>query len=691
MAGKILQFRVVKGIDLTEDSRIRDPEAFKEISNLYPKEVGALVKRPGSTVLAGATTSGGTGFHYIEKKDLNVKGKIKTGYHGYGTMDFKLNDAFLSLGKNVQLDTIYYPRAIIGIHRLEFDDGEVITIGATDFTIGDNVWYLANGKFRVVPTFEIEATGRVVATAGTTNERYTSFEISGISQETTKVRSLITSNGNPFFFLNIHGFLGYDISPAGQKSADTLEYFGVVVNGVDPPMAIERVTDDDGYTGIELIAPETTWDQELDEFGATADYVNLWAPNHAVVYNGSVVYAGYKYYDSVNDEEVNHKHFLAFSDPWAPFSVGINSNIQVGENPAEEVEALGINTVETDTQGMKGQLVAFTKRRVVIYDGLPPSRDDPTGVEFSSVAEDTHGCISPRSVVKTPYGLVYLASDENIYLIHGTRITPIGTAIQPALEELKGSQYRKACAWYEDGFYKLSLPEGGNNFASVQYWADLRRAGDTRSRDFGVTWTGPHNGQYIGCVYVDRAIDRTNERKVYGGSSVDGRVYELSVDGTFTDPKTPKHESGASEAVPIQVELKLPILDSGDIHTDKEVQAFRFQAGTDRPTDLEVRVIAESNDNCTTEGEDWDVALLPCQPVLGPITTAGLTNFQLDTHRPGSGKESVTDVTRMPSQRLVGRTISASISEDADAASNQADISIKDVAIEYDVFNRRPQ
>src|SRR3990167_7954242 len=134
---------------------------------------------------------------------------------------------------------------------------------------------------------------------------------------------------------------------------------------------------------------------------------------------------------------------------------------------------------------------------------------DPTSVNFEfrlrlDEVSSTIGCSSPRTVVGIDKGTIFLGSDRQVYLLpYGSLILiPIGEKIRSVtsikgIESIPLQMLSKACAIYEDGFYKLSISTNSLTENTVQFWLDVNRLyKDEETNKYG-PWYGPHIGQKI--------------------------------------------------------------------------------------------------------------------------------------------------------------------------------------------------
>lgn len=195
-------------------------------------------------------------------------------------------------------------------------------------------------------------------------------------------------------------------------------------------------------------------------------------------FKNSLVIGGFARYRPFVD--ANEEGYLggAFEGPnYIAFSESRNSHmfhpgavIRIGANKQEPVTAMGRISSPSDSEGINSQLAIFTSRKVVVFNGLPPqgavieniSGFGPTDEsnQFAASLNFDVGTTAQRSVVETPYGLVFLGTDGVVYVLRGAeKPQPIGRAIQPILRGLAGESMRRAVGYFDKGFYKLIVPD----------------------------------------------------------------------------------------------------------------------------------------------------------------------------------------------------------------------------------------
>ncbi|MGH3428065.1 MAG: hypothetical protein ACRDQZ_10940 [Mycobacteriales bacterium] len=105
--------------------------------------------------------------------------------------------------------------------------------------------------------------------------------------------------------------------------------------------------------------------------------------------------------------------------------------------------------------------MVWTGRRTAIFDGIPPTSNNPQGVNFASAVFRNVGCYSPKSIVQTPHGVIFLGSDGHFYMIRGLAGPErIGTAVWPIFRGMLPRQMRQCAAtWTPKDYYQISYPE----------------------------------------------------------------------------------------------------------------------------------------------------------------------------------------------------------------------------------------
>lgn len=171
------------------------------------------------------------------------------------------------------------------------------------------------------------------------------------------------------------------------------------------------------------------------------------------------MWGGYRMGKADGSTPDNYDNYIAFSDVGEPHKLATTSatvsNIQVGDTDDEKITAMAVISTPTDAMGLKGQLVVWTGKRTCVYDGIPPSSNNPQGINFVSAVFRNIGCYSPKSVVQTPHGVVFLGSDGHVYIIRGLAGPErIGTAVWNIFRSMSPRQQRQCAAtWTPKDYY----------------------------------------------------------------------------------------------------------------------------------------------------------------------------------------------------------------------------------------------
>jgi hypothetical protein len=208
------------------------------------------------------------------------------------------------------------------------------------------------------------------------------------------------------------------------------------------------------------------------------------------------------------------------------YDVGSDTSIQP-ENfgrISEPVTAVGKNAFSTADNSLQEQLLLWGAHSMWSVNG------DPTQNGVQQISR-VIGCKSPKTVVNTPIGLMFLGSDRQIYLCRSAgEPERVGNRIRADLLVIAETQLANATACYHNGFYKLSFAGDGGAGNTTQYWADLDPV-LTGSPE--IEWYGPHDGQVIGCFCVEDGP--SDALPLVGGADNAGTVYKLDQAGLFAD------------------------------------------------------------------------------------------------------------------------------------------------------------
>ena len=133
---------------------------------------------------------------------------------------------------------------------------------------------------------------------------------------------------------------------------------------------------------------------------------------------------------------------------------------------AIETSASGIAPIETlEKMPNSGGIYVFKRDSIHYIDG----QNIFSGLYNINVSAHTDisaadyrkniGCISPRSVKNDGNSVLFLGSDDQIYVLAGKNATPIGVNVKPFIEDLEISELKDVVtAWHNERFY-LTLPD----------------------------------------------------------------------------------------------------------------------------------------------------------------------------------------------------------------------------------------
>lgn len=662
---QVVNIRVFRGLNLLEDARITDPGSFRVLQNIYRKSPGVLSSRPGSRVY-----SSGSGYTIYVQSDLTTADTNTT--LGTSNTDIRWGGAAeLIRGTAADLST-RGPRGTAP--RVKRDPANTRPWSSTpgsaathtnDTQIPVNV---STSILGITP-IRVNSLHRLYTNFGSRKFLIGAFDFEGgqgdrlfyVDESTpgtvvTRLMSapeMTTGSGANWQFVNFY-----------RKDPDTAaQYFALGTNQSGKPFTI----------GLNEAGKPTAQLLNVKANVAGGD-LNVVAVRSMCVYNGSVIYGGYfraedvvtttsadVQFDTSNANWPNidvdldlettltttledKTNFICFSEPGEPHKIadtdGEISDIRIGDSKSEPVTHVCVNSVSNDAQGTKGQLVVFTTRKVVTYDGLPPVSGNPTGVAFHSVALADVGCVAPATVCQTPSGLLFLGTDGLVYIIpkfsNGGPL-PIARTVAPALAHMSLRQQMQCAAVYDDGHYKLSYPNtnpsvrvrqrnstqpflnpSANNNADVpntQLWLDLREPLNPSEIDFGAIWTGPHTGMQHSCFA--KATEHEDFNLLFAGSAIDGTIYQTSVEGLASDPKP----TDSATIVPLIYDIQTGQFDAGDVHIDKVIHSMQYGVNSDLSVDVVSSIIVSAEVTNVLTGESFTDTFAPVGYTLSQAQT----------------------------------------------------------------------
>lgn len=510
-----------------------------------------------------------------------------------------------------------------GLHKIYFGDGKSFIMGA--FNMGQGV----DRMFYVRP----DAAG-----GGTSYILSDGMTYDGSLQP-------VHSQGADWFFINyrnVNATLGFGVQ---------YSYWAISTNMMDRPLTYKRGPDTAGKDVLATTLQVCSSDIWKGRTPNPQDK-QLIAARSLCVYQGCVVYGGFRMQnmDPASTAEADiYDHYIVFSDVDKPerlaTTAGVISSIRVGDHEEDPVNALAVSSTPTDTQGIKGQLVVFTSKKVTIFDGLPPQTDNPLGVNFASMVSKDMGCNAPRTVVQTPHGVAFLGSDGVVYLVRGLEgVVPIGYPVEPILRGMTPRQQRQCAAYYDprDRYYKLSFPsinreEKGKKLPAgklgtpdlsvrdadipdLQLWADLEEF-DGRRINKAIRWFGPMTGMKHSCYVV--AAGHQDRNEALAGSAIDGTIFETSVATLFSDP-IPENIGVTANMEHVAI---TGLIDNGSVHREKTVSSVKLGVGTSKQLELSTTIAVLSNDLSGSVVREFTKTVSPTGDVLGGTFTLGTSKL----------------------------------------------------------------
>lgn len=177
---------------------------------------------------------------------------------------------------------------------------------------------------------------------------------------------------------------------------------------------------------------------------------------------------------------------------------------KAGEGPITAIAELSATSAGTEASTM---VAVWKNKRMFLITGEPLETDDIGSLlgDMDIIRINTEaGCVSQRTVVSTPLGVLWTGEDDVWCMPHGGQPVRVGTKIRPVLERQPAATQYLMHAVYDAGHYKLACQaeggETGDGFpspCSEHWWLDLR--GGVKSPEESC-WMGPQ-------VYVQSGSD----------------------------------------------------------------------------------------------------------------------------------------------------------------------------------------
>ncbi len=674
---QIQQIRFIEGVDRTEDSRLTHAGSWYATENLYGRSPGVLAKRPGSKLIVDGRPGarGGT------VKAPDAAWSIPTGKLSAGEVsltDVTSAPMYTTVKTNFFTNVASNRRGTFGLRPKV---NPLVPIGHTQLPTSGGYVNLPFHRVAGLMRLYMNAGKRfwigAVNCEGGVSDRFfyidSTSELQMVPQEYVANQPIIASSGADFFFVPYRG---------GVVADETLEdpelgHWAIATNQVDMPFVVKQLSN--GNPGIASL--EVAQQAYPGDFPLAITDQRLCAVQAICVWGGQLVWGGYRLTtaESAAVTEGMFDNFICFSDPGEPSQLagtgGVIASFRVGDSEAEPVTALATTAQPADIASQKSQLLVFTDRRLKVYSGLPPVGTDVDGTDFSS-NEFPIGCNAPRTVVRTPAGVVFLGSDGRFYLFAGGRPNPISVAIESTFRDLTPRQQKQIAAVWDqgEGYYKVSYPDvhamrgpagyrGGlstnlTSFRSEHYvndrqaWADMRSLGE--GSDLGVRWYLPMIGMKHSCFASAEGSEDQGE--IYAGSAVDGSIFHAFRSDYLTDPspRTP------TTAVDIRASGVTGLFDLGDAHVDKLITALSFGFGTDRSAGISTSIIVNADNQALQTQEIFTRTVTPTNAILGSTWTLGTSSL--------ASPDAFELITERPASRLRGKTFRFTFEETSGAS-----------------------
>lgn len=289
----------------------------------------------------------------------------------------------------------------------------------------------------------------------------------------------------------------------------------------------------------------------------------------------------------------------------------------------------------TDLAGSSRWFLAFTREKVYIYRGDLVLF--PTVFGSLSVLMHWSGCPSPRSIIHTPHGILFVSkrgpyivtpNQQAIFICH--QIETLFTGLRDDLADITVTRASNNAIYaaYHNGFVRIGMPASGNSVVSQEFWVDLRAFPDR------VAWFGPMS--VVGHSIIAATGFDSERNRIFGGEAETGFVNELDIG-----------DLDISARIPFSL-VTMRIADLPDADRDK-IKIFKavcvsVRSGTENTVQCKATVdskrslkqfgpIIESGGVLWDGGSDWD----DTEDILWDTETDVFNQlmFRMDSHMRG--------------------------------------------------------
>lgn len=310
---------------------------------------------------------------------------------------------------------------------------------------------------------------------------------------------------------------------------------------------------------------------------------------------------------------------LLFSDNDAPAYCGVGAlaangrYIRVGSrNQGSIISCVQVMLTSVGTPSSTALLVLF-ETGAYLVTGEPNQSTDTTDMLGDLQVQQMNircTCIGHATVVQTPYGILWMGTDDVWMFVEGQLPFRVGTKLRPLLVGQPRSFLKKLYASYHDGFFRLALyspgSAGGLTVAPEEHWLlDLRQGAPRNSEE--ARWFGPQ--MYTPVLEADVSPIpglHCATQDLWGGTGPRLISACPTVDGSAVVIRLVDVEGGTGEDLAV-TDAAIPVVarqdshptfeliskddDFGDFNTDKLYTGAEIGMLPTRPTGVTVEAI----------------------------------------------------------------------------------------------------
>lgn len=192
-----------------------------------------------------------------------------------------------------------------------------------------------------------------------------------------------------------------------------------------------------------------------------------------------------------------------FSDKNDPLTIGADAessrSINVATEEQESITAVAELSTSADGSPVQSVVACWTRTRCILLLGEPGESNAQTAEEIFGSLQINRlnieaGCVSPATVVRTPYGTIWAGMDDVWFMPFGSLPKRIGTGLRTLLQGQPQNLAWKLHAEYYDNKYRLAMfapGQGPDEFSPCQHqwWLDLTDGPPNDANE--AKWYGP--------------------------------------------------------------------------------------------------------------------------------------------------------------------------------------------------------